>query len=293
MKIGICCMAIVKKYGYERAFALCRESGFDAVDLDLQFYGKRNAPPDIYSASEDQFEEHFTNIGRLAREAGLEISSTHGRDVTYTPEKEQCDYIRWVSERDLKATALVGAPTCVIHSIVSTHWKDRPADDAEFFYRKNTELFHDVLPFAEANNVKIGMETYAVSFFAQAEHIKRQLELLNSKNMTVCIDTGHTNVHNKQGGLSPADMIRAFGKDVSILHLHDNGGTSDMHAPPICDRRGCVDWPDVFDALEEIGYTGSYNFELRFNFYRDAMEDAVRFYGKWLRYFVENKGRTY
>jgi len=291
MKIGISCIGVVKKYGYERAFALCRESGFDAVELSLLIYGKRNMPPDIYSASDDQFEEHFTNIGRLAKEAGLEISSTHGRELTCTPEKEQCDYAKWVSERDIKATSLIGSPACVIHPINSSLWQDHSADE-EFFYRKNTELYNDVLAFAEANNVKVGIENCG-GFFAQADHMKRQLELLDSKNMTICVDTGHANILHHNGGLSVAEMIRTFGNDVSVLHLHDNPGTSDLHVPPICHRGDCVEWPDVFDALDEIGYTGSYNFEIRFNCYRDAIEDAVRFYGKWLRYFVENKGRTY
>lgn len=56
MKIGVSCRGIIQKYGYERGFAICLESGFDAVDLALSVYGKQENTTDIYNASQDEFE---------------------------------------------------------------------------------------------------------------------------------------------------------------------------------------------------------------------------------------------
>ena len=155
---------------------------------------------------------------------------------------------------------------------------------------------------SEKHGVKIGLESMGkimlngekhLSFFGCSGDIQRQLELLNSPCATVCVDTGHTNEAHFLGAPSPADMIRALGKNVTVLHLHDNNGTADLHLPPICDRRGCVNWPDVFDALDEVGYSGVYNFELLWNCFGGILEDTVRFRGKFLRYLIENKGRIY
>lgn len=300
MRIGVSCRGLIQKYGYERGFAICRESGFDAVDLALSVYGKQENPTDIYNASQDEFEAYFANIKKLADQAGIEISSTHGRVLTYTNEEEQCAYTRWVSQRDLAATRILGAPACVIHPIIRSYWPDR-WDDEDFLFQINTELYNYLIPFAEANGVKIATETmgktkigdgYQVSFFAHPRDIRKQFEILNSQSMTLCVDTGHTNEAHFWGAPSAGEMIRAMGEHVTLLHLHDNNGTADLHLDPICDKRGGVDWPDVFDALDEIGYDGVYNFEITWQRYGDVMEDAARFRGKFLRYIAENRGRV-
>jgi sugar phosphate isomerase/epimerase len=300
MKLGISCRGIVNKYGYARGFALCKESGFDTVDLGLGIYGRRDRPGDIYSASADEFEAYFTGIRKYADDAGIGIASTHGRVLTYTNEEAQCEYIRWVSQRDLAATRLLGAPNCVIHPIIMSYWPDR-FTDKDFLFQINTGMYRDLLPIAERNHVKIAMETMGktvidgekyVSFFARPEDIQKQLALLDSPYATVCVDTGHTNEAHYHGAPSAGDMIRAMGSNVTMLHLHDNNGTVDLHIPPLFDKRGGINWEDVFDALEEVGYTGSYNFEINLAHYGNMLEDAVRFYGKYLRYFIENKGRV-
>ena len=81
-------------------------------------------------------------------------------------------------------------------------------------------------------------------------------------------------------------MIRILGSDISILHLHDNNSNWDDHLLP---GMGNIKWPAVFDALDDIGYTGVYNFELEMRF-GGMLEEFVRFAGKYLRAFVDDRG---
>lgn len=299
MKLGISCREIVKRYGFEKAFELCKESGFDAVDFGLGSYGNDDEGLDIYQASEDQFEEHFTAIKAKAESIGLEISQTHGRCRTYTPDEKWCEYVRWVSEKDLKATRLLGAPSCVIHSILSKLWPENHLD-GEFMHKKNKEFFDYLIPIAEENGVNIALETFGgnringeskAEFFAPVRELRKQFDMLQTANKTICVDTGHTNNIIKYGFEGPVETIRILGGDVTLLHLHDNNGRGDLHIPPIMNvNRGGVDWVEVFQALDDIGYQGVYNFELELTRYGDALPDAIHFLGKWLRYFVENKG---
>ena len=85
---------------------------------------------------------------------------------------------------------------------------------------------------------------------------------------------------------APEEMIRILGKDISILHLHDNSGHWDDHLLP---GMGNINWPAVFEALEAIGYSGVYNFELALRF-GNMTEEFVRFAGKYLRSFVDCNG---
>ena len=48
---------------------------------------------------------------------------------------------------------------------------------------------------------------------------------------------------------------------------------------------------DVLAALDEVGYNGVYNFELNMGHYGGVMEEAVHFLGKYLRYFLDNRGK--
>ena len=161
MKLGISCQRIVHQLGYEKAFELCKESGFDAVDFGLGNYGKQDNPTDLYLASEDQFISFFTSVKEKANSLGLEISQTHGRFTSYTPDEKQCAYARWVTEKDLKATGLLGAPACVIHHCTGGKWPDH-CRDRELLNRMSRKFFHDLRSAAEENHVSFALETQGV-----------------------------------------------------------------------------------------------------------------------------------
>jgi len=299
LKIGISCRAVVAKYGYEKAFELIKSAGFDAVDINLGSYGNRDDANDIYLASEDQFTAYFTGIRELAQRYELIISQTHGRCRTYTPEPEQQEYARWVSERDSKATSVLGAPACVIHQIASGRWPDNYLDNA-FMHNKNKEFFDWLAPYAEAYKTCFSLETFGratvngektVDSWADITLLKEQYGMLNTEYKTICVDTGHTNEAVPFGRPTAGEAIRMLGKDVTLLHLHDNNGTYDQHLPPLMGDPGAVNWPDVFDALDEIGYAGVYNFEIQLVRYSYALPEAIHFLGKMLKRFVENRGQ--
>lgn len=296
MKLGISCGTLVQHYGYEKALELCKETGFDAVDFDLTL----PMITQLYDSSEQASEDYFHQVRLKAEALGLTISQTHGRCITYTPDEEWCAKIRRLCEKDFYATKLLGAPACVVHPILSKPWVEHHQDEA-FMHRKNKEFYDDITPFAEKNRIKFALETFGGNringefkseFFGDAKQLKKQFDLLDTPYKTLCVDTGHTNNTIKYGKLGPADAIRLFGKDVTLLHLHDNTGNNDTHLPPLTDAgEAGVCWPDVFDALEEIGYQGVYNFELNLNRYLPCLPEAMQFLGKWLRIFLENKGR--
>jgi sugar phosphate isomerase/epimerase len=103
----------------------------------------------------------------------------------------------------------------------------------------------------------------------------------------MCVDSGHTHEAESFWVPPPEEMIRILGKDVTILHLHDNNGHYDDHLLP---GQGNINWPAVFESLEDIGYGGVYNFELANNFAGRLLEDYMHFIGKYLRAFVDNCG---
>ena len=104
---------------------------------------------------------------------------------------------------------------------------------------------------------------------------------------TVCMDTGHCNKATRFGQPSAAECIRRIGTEIAALHLNDNDTFTDQHKMPLS---GSMDWNDIFDALDEVGYNGIYNMELNLDFYgKELIVDYAAFAIKVLRRFLNNR----
>lgn len=291
--IGVSVGKLCRRLGYERAFETVKACGFDAVDIGLEIY---NLGDEIYGGSEDAFETHFDNMRKKAESLGLVISQTHGRCKTYTPGDDAGrEWLHRVTELDLKASSILGAPACVVHFINSTRWGKI---DAKEMHSISGEMFDNLIPFAEKYKTKIALETFGAArvsgarirdFFADPTEFKKQYDRMNTEYKTICVDTGHTHEAESFWVPPPEEMIRILGSDISILHLHDNSGHWDDHLLP---GLGSIKWPLVFDALDEVGYLGVYNFEIRYGEFGSMAESFLRFAGEYLRRFVDNRGKV-
>lgn len=289
-KMGISCKAMLKRYGLEGGMELIKRCGFDAIDFSCEEYRLGDA---VYGGSEDAFYSYFDNVRRLAAHYELEISQTHGRCATFIDgDEEHNAKVLRVSELDLKATAAVGAPACVIHFPNNTrNGKISP----ETMHDLSSRLYSSLVPAAEKWGAKIALETFGAAriagarvrdFFACPNEFKKQYDALDTKMKTICVDTGHTHEAESFWVPPPEEMIRILGSDISLLHLHDNSGHWDDHLLP---GLGNINWPAVFDALDDIGYRGVYNFELVQKM--GVMTDEfLAFSGKYLREFIERRG---
>ena len=81
--------------------------------------------------------------------------------------------------------------------------------------------------------------------------------MLQSKNLGICLDTGHLNLSEAPDQTA---FIRQAGKHIKALHIADNDGTSDQHILPFA--RGTVDITAVIRELKAIDYDGLYNMEI-------------------------------
>jgi sugar phosphate isomerase/epimerase len=214
---------VLERYGIDRGLEICKESGFDAIDFGFGSYTLKEG---IYTASDDEFESHFAAIKKKADDLELIISQTHGRTGTYWlgDEQHNADVDRYC-ELDLRASSILGSPSCVIHFINNTRWgKQTP----EFLHQTSGEMFDKMIPFAEKYKVNIALETFGAAkvqgarirdFFADPVEFRRQFDSLDTQYKTICVDSGHTHEVESFWVPSPGEMIRILGKDVTILEM--------------------------------------------------------------------------
>lgn len=87
-------------------------------------------------------------------------------------------------------------------------------------------------------------------------------------NLGICMDVGHAHLSKDAGRQPVRAYLERYRAQLVHLHLHDNHGETDDHLPP---GRGTIDWPDLYVALEEIGYAGPAVIELHPQ--RDPLEE--------------------
>lgn len=297
-KIGLSTFELQKKFGDERAIEIAKEVGADAVDFDLgeARYDFRNSES-IYSKSEDEITAYFKNLKAKAHKLGIEICQTHGRGYGFRGIKEEDEALIKNARIDCLATSILGAPVCVIHAVTTIFMG--PDASGDVMHKMNFDMFSKIIPFAKKYNIKIATETFGdAAAFSCCDFFGNIDEFVKSYNdisafedfkdyFCTCVDTGHSNKAMRFSNPTPADVIRRLGNSIEVLHLNDNDTLTDQHKIPMT---GCINWDDVFDALDEVGYSGVYNMELVLSRFGEGIEiDTASFAVKVMKNLLEKR----
>lgn len=295
-KVGLSIVRLQNVYGDRRALEIAKEIGADAVDFNLDNKDYRN-PDCIYSKGDEAVIEYYKGLKAYADELGLIISQTHGKLPGFINNKEEDDALVENSRLDCLATAVLGAPVCVIHNASSISMGANP--DPELMHHLSFDMFTRILPYAKEYGVKIATETFgdaveyeSCDFFGNIDEFMKAYEDIKAIEeyrdyFTVCVDTGHSNKAMRYNNPTPGDVIRRIGSDIDVLHLNDNDTLTDQHKMPMT---GCIDWDDVFDALDEVGYKGIYNMEVKLaHFGDDFLIEHAEFAVKLMKYMLKKR----
>ena len=253
MKISTEIASAARLVGTERAIELYARAGFDAFDFsmfDMVRYDKKTLLPlpNDHPLAGHGYLDFAKKLAHLGRELGIRCNQSHA------PFHTSVKCVRDSLKRAIEATAVAGGEICVIHPFN----RGTPEENAEFYA--------SLLPFAKECGVKIACENMwcwnkekdEASFAACAtpESFLKHLELVCDDDFVACLDIGHAEM--KGIGTSAPEMIRALGKKLECLHIHDNDRWHDSHQIPYSMK---IDFDAVLYALAEIGYDGYFTLE--------------------------------
>lgn len=295
-KIGLSTFGLQDRFGDLRALDIAKAAGADAVDFSLH-KGDYTNEGSIYSRSEEEIIEYYKSVKAHADAIGIEICQTHGRLKGYHGDEIWDRDMRENARLDSLATSVLGAPVCVVHSVPLGFFG--PDVDPDFMHDLNYKMFGEILEDAKKYGVKIASETFGDSpkhgvcdFFGDIDNFTRSFERIKAEGdnadwFCTCVDTGHSNKAMRFGNPTPADVIRRLGANTVCLHLNDNDTFTDQHKPLLT---GTIDWDDVFDALDEVGYSGVYNMEISLQrFGEEIICDTAAFSVKILRNILDKR----
>lgn len=248
MKLGIETCWVRHFFGDEEAMRQIGQAGFDCVD-----YSFFNAPETLdnhYAAYARRMREVINGAGLVCDQAHAPFRFRYGAEMT-PAEPTFCEIVR-----AMEAAAILGARYIVVHSVLP------PAEVDLIAY--NLRFFKSLEPYCRQFGIQVGFENIfdydpagrCMGRFGTPELVKAFLKALQSPWFVACLDTGHAAI----GGTKPEDFVRGLdAQTLRLLHVQDTDFADDRHQLPYM---GLHDWNAFALALAEIGYTGSFTFEI-------------------------------
>lgn len=256
-----------------------KDAGFDGVDFPLSTYS-RSANAAL--AQDAWWREWVTAVKAYLAELSLPVLQGHAPWEQTIPQDFAYRGPYPVYFRAMEACAMLGAKKLVFHPLLYPYRIESPAVFAQID-DYNARWFREILPAAARFGLRVELENMFDYYHVQksgdpaycytsAADLLRLRDAIGSESVGFCLDTGHANI----AGQDVPGMIRAYGARLECLHLNDNYGRSnglyeDLHLFP---GEGTLRWTEIFRALREISYAGTYNLELIANLTK--LPDAAR-----------------
>ncbi len=234
----------------ENVLKMLKEVGFDAYD-----YSMFNSCVHTNIIDREDYIAQAEKIRRLADEIGLCCNQSHAPFPTWIKGDEEYNektFPRIV--RAIEVTGILGGKLCVVHP-----WNNATPEE-------NAEFYNKLLPYAKANNVKIGVENMwnweedwaADAACSSAENYLRHMALLDKDWFVVNLDLGHGDMM-KHLGENAVHLISLLKERLEGLHIHDNDCHHDNHAIPFTMQ---MNYAEIIQALRSANYQGDVTLEI-------------------------------
>lgn len=255
MNIGITAHSF-DKTGYGRwgkeLYKKLKSHGFSSSYFDMSVTESL-----IYTLPEEEAKEILLNEKKMATEAGIEINQVHGpwrypvKDGTEEDRAERMEKMK----KSIRMTSYLGCRNFVIHPIMPCGLSDIGKE--QITWDVNVAFMKELVKTAKEYNVTVCIENmpFTELSLSKPEAILKLVREINDENFKSCFDTGHVSVFEN---LDCGEEIRRLGKEVRVLHVHDNKYGIDLHMLPYF---GTIDWDSFSKALKDTGYDGCFLLE--------------------------------
>jgi hexulose-6-phosphate isomerase len=232
---------LAKDLPYARRFALAREAGFDAIEMQTV-------------TREDEAAE----IREAAIQTGLRIHSVmnadHWRFPLSSSDRDVVNQSVAGMEASLRNAALWGADTVLLVPAVV----DQTTSYREAWSRSQQVIRERLLPLARDTKVIVAVEEVWNKFLLSPLEFARYIDELDSPFVKAYFDVGNVVFYGY-----PQDWIRTLGARIAKVHLKDfrldrpNGRFAWTNIGD-----GDIDWLEVRRACDDAGYRGFFTTEV-------------------------------
>lgn len=271
MKIAVQTGGPEELLGIDGAYKIIRESGFDAVDANIDHlwgYGdivKGNPAPAFSCATDHECLEYFNPWRDAAQKYGLENYQAHAPfpSFIYDESGQQNKEILEMLKKTIMGCDYMDCRHLIIHPFF-LDYKNKM--DPETEWNINIESYSALIPAAKKYGVTICLENMFIghrgklleaccsNFDTAVRYIDTLNEIAGEKCFAFCLDTGHALLLGKD----IKDVMIQMGSRIEAFHVHDNNGINDQHLAPYM---GVQDWNRFIEGLKAIRFDKTMSFE--------------------------------
>src|SRR6185369_5748633 len=215
------------------------EMGFDFIDLTLEPPMAEARRLDLRSVRSDLDGNGLSVVGHTAYYLPL-CSPFESLRLAAVQELQLC----------LEAFAQLGARWMNLHPD-----RQAPLHDRRFIIDRNLQSLRELLPTAQEYGLGLMIENLPGNF----NTVRQLAELLDPlPDLGLHLDIGHAYLLVEVN--STDELLAAYGRRLSHVHLHDNkGGNADLHLPL---GAGNLETAHYLRSLHAIGYDGTITLEV-------------------------------
>lgn len=193
-------------------------------------------------------------FGLFAKEHGVEVLQGHlwlGATICDRTGKSVEILKNWLDLYDA-----IGIKAAILHC---DRIRTEPDISCQERIDRNIEVLKELCNYIEGREINLCIENTRSDFplTGNAEEIIYIIDRVGSKNLSICLDTGHLNLCTDT---DQEKFILTCGSLLTALHIADNDRSTDQHILPY--GRGNVNWDIVMKSLKKIGYDGLFNYEV-------------------------------
>ncbi len=202
--------------------------------------------------AELRFIDQAEKIGEITRGAGVELRSIH------LPFSQKLDVSReddWAAQTVDINLALIDAAHRAKVPLIVIHPSSEPIDDKD--REKRLEISKKNLSYLGRRTAEYGMklcvEDLPRTCLGRTSDDINYL-IADDPNLWCVFDTNHLLMQDN------AEFVRKVGSKIIALHVSDYDFIDERHVIPL---DGKNDWKGIIKALEDVGYSGDWTYELK------------------------------
>lgn len=298
MKLSIQTGDIVDRLGFKEGYKAIKETGFDAIDWNLdhavsasdmrrgEYRGKS-----ILEKSLDEVTAYYAEELEEINKNSLEINQAHAPFPAFVKEyPDTLDYSIEIYKRNIEFCDYAKCKNLVIHGIPYEMDSNNPYTQQDI-HEMNMKMYTSLIPTLLKTNVTVCLENLfkghnGVNYPGHCGDINEAVEDIDYLNSVAgknvfgfCLDTGHANLLHQDFMV----IIPKLGDRISCFHIHDNDGSHDEHLAPLT---GCIDWKRFCKALKLIKCDKTLSFET-FNQTNIVMNFDMELLPAWMNSICE------
>ena len=276
LKVGVQSGGLFGMTNFEDGLRTMAEHGFECCDFNIDnlLPGdqiRKGEPAGFFDQSIEEILAFFAPFKQAAEKYNIAITQMHGPFPLWVNERDEMnEYTIMATEKCFAVMQYMGCKNIVVHPTNAQYILGSKDAEREL----NLSIYRRLIPAAKKYGVTICLENLFATIkgrvfegpCSDVAEIVWYIDKLNAEAgediFGFCLDVGHANLY----GRNLYEYIKGIGHRLTVLHIHDNDGMSDLHMLPYSYTRNGgkdlnIDWPGFIKGLREIGYRGDLCFE--------------------------------